>query len=84
MSRLSSMPNIAKVLEDKLQKAGINSSEELIEIGSKEAFLRIKAEDNSACFNMLCALEGAIQGVRWHGLGEGTKKSLKEFFNKVG
>jgi DNA transformation protein len=84
MSKLSSMPNIAKILEDKLQKVGINSSEELIEIGSKEAFLRIRAEDNSACLNMLCALEGAIQGVRWHGLDDSTKKSLKEFFNKVG
>jgi DNA transformation protein len=30
----------------------------------------------------LCALEGAIQGVRWHFLDEGTKKSLKDFYTQ--
>lgn len=30
----------------------------------------------------LSALEGAIQGVRWHDLDQDTKKSLKEFYKQ--
>ena len=36
--------------------------------------------DPSACYMRLCALEGAIQGVRWHHLDEGTKKEMKAFY----
>ncbi len=28
---------------------------------------------------MLCALEGAIQGIRWHGLSKERKEELKQF-----
>ncbi len=80
MGRLQKMPNIAKVLEEKLLKAGINSAEELISIGSKEAFLRLKTQGNEVCFNQLCALEGAIQGIRWHYLDVAVKKDLKSFY----
>jgi len=73
------MPNIGKTLEEKLIKIGINTPEELISIGSKNALLRIRATDQSACFNMLCALEGAIQGIRWHGLSKEKKEELKQF-----
>jgi len=30
----------------------------------------------------LSALEGAIQGIRWHHLSRETKESLKEFYHK--
>jgi len=30
----------------------------------------------------LSALEGAIQGIRWHYLDEDTKESLKEFYKQ--
>lgn len=81
MSNLTTMPNIAKTLESKLETIGITSSEELKAVGSKEAFLRLKNEDDSVCINMLYALEGAIQGIRWHNLEDGMKKDLKEFYN---
>lgn len=69
------MPNIGSMLENKLIDAGIESPEELIDVGSKDAFIKIKMLDNSACYNMLCALEGAIQGVRWHYLDESTNSN---------
>jgi len=28
----------------------------------------------------LCSLEGAIQGIRWHNLDDGTKKEMKTFY----
>ncbi|MTI80892.1 MAG: TfoX/Sxy family protein [Firmicutes bacterium] len=83
MNKLVNMPNIGNVLAQKLTEAGISNSDILQEIGSKKAFLKIKTMDNSACYNMLCALEGAIQGLRWHHLPEGTKQDLKEFYQSL-
>jgi DNA transformation protein len=82
MGELSALPNIGGKLESQLAEAGIATIEELRAVGSREAWLRILARDPSACLMRLCALEGAIRGVRWHFLDEGTKKSLKEFYTQ--
>jgi DNA transformation protein len=78
--KLSDLPNISKVLSGVLVDAGINTPEELRKLGSKEAFIRIRMRDNTACLSMLCAIEGAIRGVRWHSLDDDVKSDLKEFF----
>ena len=83
MSKLSDLPNIGKKLEEQLNKVGIETIEQLKEVGSKQAWLDIKAIDASACINRLCALEGAIEGIRWHNLAEEVKRDLKEFYNTV-
>jgi len=80
---LIEMPNIGKEVSKKLIAIGIGTPEKLMELGSKEAFIRIKTIDNTACFSMLQGLEGAIQGVRWHHLPEPVKKDLKQFFDSV-
>lgn len=80
MGELSKRPNIGKALEEQLQQVGIESPEQLAQLGSKQAWLTIKAMDPSACYSRLCALEGAIQGIRWHSLDEKTKQELKEFY----
>lgn len=80
---LSKMNNIGKVLENRLKSVGIEDGKMLISLGSKEAFLRLKAEDDTSCYNTLCALEGAVEGIRWHGLNEEKKKELKKFFSSL-
>ncbi len=79
MDSLSSLPNIGKTLKEKLNKVGINTPEELISLGSENTLIRIREIDKSGCYNMLCALEGAIQGIRWHRLTKEKKEELKEF-----
>lgn len=81
MGELSKLPNIGKVLEKQLNDVGINTVDDLSDIGSKEAWLKIKEIDESACLNRLMALEGAIQNIRWHNLSEDDKKNLKDFYN---
>ena len=81
MGELSKLPNIGKVVEKQLNDVGINTVDDLINIGSKEAWLKIKEIDESACLNRLMALEGAIQDIRWHNLSQEDKKNLKEFYN---
>ena len=68
MGELSKLPNIGKVVEKQLNEVGINTVDDLINIGSKEAWLKIKKIDESACINRLMALEGAIQNIRWYNL----------------
>ncbi|MEW9077695.1 TfoX/Sxy family protein [Terrisporobacter glycolicus] len=79
MGELSKLLNIGKVLEKQLNEVGINSIENLREIGSKKAWIKIKSIDESACLNRLCALDGAIRNIRWHDLDESIKNDLKEF-----
>lgn len=81
MSELSKLPNIGKVLEGQLNDVGIDNVNELINIESREAWLNIKEIDESTCLNRLMALEGAIQGIRWHDLSDEDKKNLKDFYN---
>ncbi|WP_405269536.1 TfoX/Sxy family protein [Methanobrevibacter sp.] len=81
MGELSKLPNIGKVLEEQLNDVGISTVDELIDIGSREAWLKIRDVDESACVNRLMALEGAIQNIRWHDLSDGDKKNLRNFYN---
>ncbi len=82
MSNLEKCPNIGKELERQLNEVGVTTFEQLSDIGSRQAWLRIRSIDDSACINRLYALEGAIQGIRWHNLTENIKGELKEFYNK--
>jgi len=54
-----------------------------MEVGSVEAILRIGVTDDESCYNMLYALEGAIQGIRWHGLPPGDRIILKEALDEA-
>lgn len=80
MGTLSGYPNIGKMLEAQLEEVGIRTMEELKAVGSRQAWLKIREIDESACINRLYALEGAIRGIRWHELPENVKNDLKEFY----
>ena len=82
MSELTKLPNIAAKLDAQLADVGITTVDELRRVGSREAWLRILSRDPSACLMRLSALEGALQGVRWHYLEADTKQSLKEFYKQ--
>ncbi|WNY23145.1 hypothetical protein MmiHf6_04480 [Methanimicrococcus hongohii] len=81
IEKLEDMPNIGKVVAEKLREVGIETPDQLRAAGSREALLRLRERDSGACLSMLCGLEGAICGVRWHDLPEETKAELK-FFHK--
>lgn len=83
MGELSKLPNIGKVLENQLNEVGINTVDELNDIGSQEAWLKIREIDESACLNRLMALEGDIQNIRWHDLSPHDKDTLRDFYNSM-
>ena len=82
MTPLTESPNIGSTLADLLKEIGITHQEELVEMGSTEAIMQLASIDrNRVCLLMLYALEGAVQGIRWHGLSEIRKDELKDFYN---
>jgi DNA transformation protein and related proteins len=80
MSTLKTMPNIGPQIERKLNEVGIFTPEELIHTGSETAFIKIKTVDQTACLNMLLALEGAVQQKRWHHINSQRKFELQEYY----
>jgi len=80
---LTKLPNIGLTLAEKLKLVGISTPSDLINTGSENAMIKIKTIDKDACINMLYALEGAIQGIRWHSLDKNRKTELTEFFNRL-
>jgi DNA transformation protein len=71
--------NIGKEMERKLKTVGINTDEDLIEMGSKEAFVKLKMLYPSVCAIFLYTLEGAISDIPYNHLPEDVKADLKEF-----
>lgn len=80
MGELSKLPNLGKIVEEQLMLIGISSLDELKRTGSKAAWLKIQAIDESACINRLMALEGAIRGVKKNQLPDEIKADLKDFY----
>ena len=61
--------------------AGSHTYEELKELGTVQAWLKIQKNNPSACIHRLLALEGAIQGKKKTLLPEERRAELKEFYN---
>lgn len=76
---LLAMRNIGPEMERKLNAIGINSGEALAEMGSKEAFLRMKMKFPEVCLVHLYTLQGAIDNADYNALTEDMKRDLKAF-----
>ena len=79
MAKLTSMMNIGKEMERKLVSVGIHSAEELMAVGAKPAYARLKAVYPNVCLVHLYTLEGAVSHTEYNGLSEEKKKELKQF-----
>ena len=83
MEDLIKLPNIGEVLAQKLNEIEVYSYEDLIDIGSVEAVLRIVGADTFGYYNMLYAIEGAIRGVRWHDIPKEERQQLKDEYDSA-
>ena len=83
MGELSCLQNIGKVIEERLNGVGIFTVQQLKEAGSKDAFVRIRLKDPTICINMLYAIDGAIEGVRWGNLSDAKKSELNAFYKTL-
>lgn len=81
MSELKTI-GIGKTMGKKLCSVGINTAEKLMEIGSRQAVVSLKAKYPNTCVVILYHLEAAIQGVEIKNLNAQCKLELREFFDK--
>lgn len=80
MNQLENVINIGSALAEKLKMVNINSIEDLQTIGAKEAVVKMHNQNIDICINTLNALQGAVEGIRWHQLDKQTKKDLLQFY----
>ena len=84
MEKLTDLPNIGPKLADHLARAGIETPDQLRQVGAEDAFLRIRTRvDASACLHELEALAGAAAGVRKSLLPPERKAELKAWFRAL-
>lgn len=83
MAELTSMMNIGSEMSKKLSSVGIGTVEELIYVGAKQAFSRLKEAYPNVCLVHLYTLEGAITNTEYNALSADKKKELKEFSDSL-
>jgi DNA transformation protein len=83
MSVLLELPNVGKVLDGLLNQIGICSYDELVAMGSKQVFIKIREKDAGACLHMLYGIEGAIEGKKDSLLSKEVKEDLKDFYRAL-
>ena len=77
------LPNIGPVLARELQNVGIHTLADLQAVGSAHALYKIRGISGQGCMNMLYALEGAIQQIRWHFLEDFQKEHARKAFERL-
>jgi len=80
MGDLRGFPKIGPKLALELSASGIPTSDQLMDIGSLGAALRLQAQGFSVCGNKLYALEGAIRKVHWHDIPSDERASLWDVY----
>lgn len=83
MAELTSMMNIGREMSRKLASVGIDTAEELIFTGAKEAFSLLKKAYPNVCLVHLYVLEGAITNTEYNALSAGKKKELRYFSDSL-
>lgn len=83
MGKFTAMMNIGKEMERKLISVGIDTPKMLIELGSKQAFSKLKEAYPNVCLVHLYTLEGAIYNTEYSRLSDEKKKELKAYCDFV-
>ena len=76
--------NLGRVSGSELQSVGVESLEQLIEMGWEEAFIKLtEYHPHRLNLNMLTSLIGAIENQSWKDLDPPLKAEAKQFLNRL-
>ena len=79
MSDLTSLRNIGPKSASWLESVGINTADELFDLGVEEAYRKVRAAyPDQVSLNMLYALQGALLDLPWNELPEEMKSQLRQ------
>lgn len=82
-SELLELKNLGMASVNILQAIGVNTYEDLAEMGPVQAYCRIKARGIHVSKVMLYALQGALMDVHWNDLPPDMKSQLVEEADSV-
>lgn len=74
--KLTELRNIGNTSALWLQSIGVSDEDQLQQIGTVEAYLRIQARGIKTSKVLLYTLEGALLDVHWNDIPEATKQRL--------
>ncbi len=76
--KVSELKNLAEKSEGQLSEIGIHTAEDLRELGSVEAYVRLKGHYKKAIsLNFLYAMEAALRNVHWREITKQDKLTLQ-------
>lgn len=70
--------NLGPVSARWLHEIGVETLDDLTEMGAVAAYRHLKARSQMVSLNLLYAMQGAILDIHWHHLPRELKISLKE------
>lgn len=70
------LSNLGPKSQQMLQRAGVDSLEQLRTLGSVRAYVLVKKNGGNPSLNLLWALEGALTGLRWQEVARDHRTSL--------
>jgi DNA transformation protein len=80
---VSSIPNLGPATEAAFSRAGINSAEELREIGADAAYLRLLQSGSQPHFIGYYVIVMGLQGRPWNDCQGKEKAALRKVFDKL-
>lgn len=79
-NELTKLPNIGKVLAQRLIEVGITTKNQLVETGYERTFLLLQSIDPGACIQELHAVAGAVWDIKTNQFTIQQKEELKLFY----
>ena len=77
LRRIASLKNLGPKSAERIFAVGIDSPDEIRELGAAEVFHRVKSKfPDSTSLNLLWALQGALMEVHWHDVPDEIKQQL--------
>lgn len=73
---LADLPSLGPKSQEILVAAGINSVEQLRNLGSIEAYVQVKRSGATVSLNLLWALEAALSGLHWQEVAHNHRTAL--------
>lgn len=79
-NRIKDLPNLTVRIETMLRQIGITTTHRLCELGSRECWLRLRANNKHLGLQTLFALEGAISGRHQAALSVKVRSELAQWY----
>ena len=83
MSAISTIRNLGPKTEAAFARAGITTAEQIIELGTDDAYARLIATGTKPHFLGFCALVMGMQNRRWSDPDEHEKHRLRQRFDRI-